>query len=159
MGFDLGFITYQYPGNDSGAVGTQGFANPAVYSNASTNEVYIGLTYGIATFKVNQSMGDFLGNANTNGSRYYDLSATIDLGDGYSLVPHAGRQTIPNLNNAADYSDYALTLAKDMGNGLVVSAAAVSTTAGAFYVNGPSPYGDTKAIGKSAAVIGLKYSF
>ena len=159
LGFDVGFITYQYPGNDSGAVGTQGYANPAVYSNASTNEVYIGLTYGIATLKVNQSMGDFLGNANTNGSRYYDLSATIDLGDGYTLVPHAGRQTIPNLNNAADYTDYALTLAKDMGNGLVVSVAAVTTTGGAFYVNQAAPAGDGKSISKSAAVIGLKYSF
>lgn len=167
LGFDVGYITYQYPGNDSGERGTPGFVangNVAPYSNATTNEFYVGLTYGPVTFKVNQSLGDFLGNLNSNGSRYYDLSATFDLGDGYSLVPHIGRQTIPNqtvaggiVGNAADYTDIALTLAKDMGNGLVVSAAAVATTAyDQFYFNGN---GDKKAIGKSAAVIGLKYSF
>ena len=160
LGFDVGYITYQYPGNDSGVVGTPGcLAAGCSYSNANTNEFYVGLTYGPVTFKVNQSMGDFLGNANTNGSRYYDLSATFDLGDGYTLVPHAGRQTLPNLNNTADYSDYALTLAKDMGNGLVLSVAAVTTTGGAFYLNQGAPAGDAKSISKSAAVIGLKYSF
>lgn len=156
LGYDVGFITYQYPGNDSGTIGTPGSLTSAGFSNASTKEVYVGLTYGVTSFKMYQSMGDFLGNVNSNGSRYYDLSATFDLGDGYSLVPHVGRQTIPNLDNAADYTDYSITLAKDMGNGLVVSAAAISTTAGGFYVN---TYGDGKAIGKSAAVIGLKYSF
>jgi uncharacterized protein (TIGR02001 family) len=156
LGYDVGFITYQYPGNDSGTIGTPGSMTAAGFSNASTKEVYVGLTYGVTSFKMYQSMGDFLGNLNSNGSRYYDLSATFDLGDGYSLVPHVGRQTIPNLDNAADYTDYSITLAKDMGNGLVVSAAAISTTAGGFYVN---TYGDNKAIGKTAAVIGLKYSF
>lgn len=164
LGFDVGFISYQYPGNDSGAIGTPGSLTTANYSNATTNEFYVGLTYGPVTFKVNQSLGDFLGNLNSNGSRYYDLSATFDLGDGYSLVPHVGRQTIPNqvLNgtaNAADYTDYALTLAKDMGNGLVFSVAAVATTGGAFYTNQGAPAGDGKSISKSAAVIGLKYSF
>jgi uncharacterized protein (TIGR02001 family) len=156
LGFDVGFITYQYPGNDSGAAGTQGAGS---FSNASTNEFYVGLTYGPVSFKVNQSSGDFLGNIGSSGSRYYDLSATLDLGDGYTLVPHVGRQTIPNQNNLADYTDYALTLAKDLGNGLVVTAAAISTTAGPFYVNQGAPSGDGKAIGKSNVVVGLKYSF
>ena len=159
LGFDVGFISYQYPGNDSGAAGTPGkLAYPNAYSNATTNEFYVGLTYGPLTFKVNQSTGDFLGNANTNGSRYYDLSATFDLGDGYSLVPHVGRQTIPNQpDNIADYNDYSLTLAKDMGNGLVISAAAIATSAKeGFYANG---FGDNKYIGKSNVVVGLKYSF
>jgi uncharacterized protein (TIGR02001 family) len=113
----------------------------------------------VTSFKVYQSMGDFLGNPNSNGSRYMDLSATFDLGDGYSLVPHVGRQSIPNQNNFADYNDYSLTLAKDMGNGLVISAAAIATSATGFYVNQGDPISDGKAIGKTAAVIGLKYSF
>ena len=166
LGFDVGYITYQYVGNDSGERGTPGYianGNVAPYSNATTNEFYVGLTYGPLTFKINQSLGDFLGNLNSNGSRYYDLSATFDLGNGLSLVPHIGRQTIPNqtagtiTGNAADYTDVSLTLAKDMGNGLVISVAAIATTAyDKFYFNGN---GDGKAIGKSAAVIGLKYSF
>lgn len=159
LGFDVGYISYMYPGNNSGAVGTPGYAAGSYYSNANTKEFYVGLTYGPLTFKVNQSLGDFLGNVDSNGSRYYDLSATFDLGDGYSLVPHVGRQTIPNQAlNQADYTDYSVTLAKDMGNGLVISAAALTTTAGGFYANGAT-YSDGKAIGKTAAVIGLKYSF
>ena len=57
---------------------------------------------------------------------------------------------------AANYTDYALTLAKDFGNGLVLTVAATGTnaTSGGFYtdVNG-------KFLGKSALVLGLKYSF
>jgi len=164
LGFDVGYISYMYPGNDSGDAGSNA---PGLYSNANTKEAYIGLTYGPVTFKVSQSLGDFLGNLNSNGSRYYDLSATFDLGDGYSFVPHIGRQTIPNQSvvggiqgNAADYTDVSLTLAKDMGNGLVVSAAAIATTAyDQFYVNQSAPTADGKAIGKSNVVVGLKYSF
>jgi uncharacterized protein (TIGR02001 family) len=155
LGFDVGYISYMYPGNDSGAAGTPGAGS---YTNANTKEASVGLTYGAVTFKINQSLGDFLGNVNSNGSRYYDLSATFDLGDGYSFVPHVGRQSIPNQNNFADYNDFSLTLAKDMGNGLVVSAAAIATSATPFYVNGTT-YGDGKAIGKSNVVVGLKYSF
>ncbi|MFZ9550912.1 MAG: TorF family putative porin, partial [Hylemonella sp.] len=121
LGFDLGAITYQYPGNDSGATGTTGSGS---YSKADTTEAYVGVSYGPVTLKYSQSFGDFLGNLNSNGSRYWDLSANLDLGNGLSLVPHVGRQTVPNqtsgsvVGNAADYTDYAITLNKDFGKGL-----------------------------------------
>ena len=163
LSYDVGFITYQYPGNDSGDVGTQG---AGAYSNASTKEFYGAITYNVATLKYSQSMGDFLGNLNSNGSRYLDLSATFDLGSGYSLTPHVGRQTVPNQSagtktgNAADYTDYALTLGKDLGNGLAVSVAYYATDASQdFYNNQGAPAGDGKFIAKSGAAVGVKYSF
>jgi uncharacterized protein (TIGR02001 family) len=158
LSYDAGFITYQYPGNDSGEVGTQG---AGAYSNASTKEVYLAVTYSVATLKYNQSLGDFLGNLNSNGSRYWDLSASFDLGNGYSLVPHVGRQTIPNVtSDAANYTDYALTLGKDFGNGFSASAAYIGTNADqGFYVNQGAPAGDGKYIAKSGAVVGVKYTF
>jgi uncharacterized protein (TIGR02001 family) len=160
LSYDVGVITYQYPGNDSGSAGTPG---AGAYSNASTNEFYGALTYSLFTVKYNQSSGDFLGNLNSNGSRYWDFSANFDLGNGYTLTPHVGKQTIPNqsagtmVGNAGDYTDYALTVAKDMGNGFVVSAAAIATDAKQeFYFNGN---GDQKLIGKSGMVVGVKYNF
>lgn len=158
LSYDVGLITYQYPGNDSGAVGTAGAGS---FSNASTSEFYGALTYSVVTLKYNQSMGDFLGNLNSNGSRYWDLSANFDLGNGFTLTPHVGHQTIPNQNsatatgNAADYTDYALTLAKDFGKGLTGTVAATSTNAAEnFYTDANGRF-----LGKSVVLVGVKYSF
>jgi uncharacterized protein (TIGR02001 family) len=163
LSYDAGFITYQYPGNDSGEAGSA--IGAGSYSNASTKEVYLAVTYSVATLKYSQSLGDFLGNLSSNGSRYWDLSANFDLGSGYTLTPHVGKQTIPNqvLNgvaNVADYTDYALTLAKDFGNGFSASAAYIATNADQnFYVNQSAPVGDGKYIAKSGLALGVKYSF
>jgi uncharacterized protein (TIGR02001 family) len=143
LGFDLGVITYQYPGNTAAV-------------NANTTEVYGALSYGPVTAKYSQSTGNFVANANSSGSAYLEVAATFDLGNGFSLTPHAGRQTIPNVSNSAgDYTDYALTLGKDFGNGLSASLAAMGTNADkAFYTDSKA-----KFLGDSAVVVGLKYSF
>jgi uncharacterized protein (TIGR02001 family) len=158
LAYDVGFITYMYPGNDSGDAGTPG---AGAYSKADTKEFYGAVTYSVVTLKYSQSVGDFLGNPNSNASRYWDLSANFDLGNGYTLTPHAGRQTIPNIaGNVADYSDYSLTVAKDFGNGFTATGALVGTNADqGFYVNQGSPIGDGKYIAKNGAVIGVKYTF
>lgn len=155
FGYDVGAITYQYPGNDSGSGGS----GTGLFSKADTTEIYAGVSYSVVSLKYYQSVGDFLGNLNSNGSRYWDLSANFDLGNGFTLTPHVGRQTIPNVaNNAGDYNDYALTLAKDFGNGLVASAAAIGTDAKeSFYT---PTYGNTnRFLGKSTLVVGVKYNF
>jgi uncharacterized protein (TIGR02001 family) len=160
IGFDAGLITYNYPGNDSGKAGTPG---AGLYSNANTVEAYLGLSYKIVTLKYNRSLGDFLGNLNSSGSQYFDLSANFDLGNGFTLTPHIGRQTVPNQNlngstdgKAANYSDYSLTLGKDFGNGLSGTAALIGTD-----TKRPGFYTDSqgKDLGKSTLVVGVKYSF
>ncbi len=158
LGYDIGLITYQYPGNNSGATGTPGVG---AFTKADTSEFYLGLSYNIVSFKYSQSMGDFLGNINSNASRYIELAANFDLGNGFTLTPHAGRQTIPIQNNAADYSDYSLTLAKDFGNGWSATVAAIATTAkdGGFYQTNPTYYNQNRFLGSNAAVAGVKYSF
>lgn len=150
LSYDVGAITYQFPDNDS---------NGTTVTNANTYEFYGALTYKMFTVKYNQSVGDFLGIRNSNASRYWDLSAAFDLGSGFTLTPHVGRQTIPanegNASNNADYTDYALTLGKDLGNGFSASLAAVGTNADkAFYTQTNGRY-----IGKEAVVVGLKYTF
>jgi len=158
VAIDLGAIAYKYPGNNSGAVGTLA---PDAWSNANTNEFYGAVTYRSVTAKYNRSTGDFLGNKGSKGSNYFDLSAAIDLGASMTLTPHIGRQVVAN-TVAATYTDYALTLGKDMGNGFSLSGAITGTSASkqdgsGFYYNNPSV--NTKFIASPAIVLGAKYSF
>lgn len=153
---DIGVITYQYPGNDSGEVGTPGFGT---VTNANTTEVYLGATYAMFTLKYSQSTGNFLGFIDSSGSNYWDLSANFDLGNGFTLTPHVGRQMVKGALQAGnlDYSDYALTLSKDLGNGLSATVAYYGTDAKrAFYSNSN---GNTNFIGRDGLAVGLKYSF
>ena len=143
VGYDIGFLRYDYSGN-------------ALKPSANTNEFYGAATMGPVTLKYSQSTGNLFGFANSKGSSYVDLTATFDLGDGYSLVPHIGYQAVKGAGNGIySYTDTALTLGKDLGNGLAASAAIIGTNAKkGSYV---SPAG--KQLGKSGLVVGLKYSF
>jgi uncharacterized protein (TIGR02001 family) len=146
LAFDIGVITYQYPGNTA----------DKVLVNANTTEVYGALTYGIATVKYSQSTGNFIANPNSSGSSYLELAATFDLGSGFSLTPHVGRQTIPNqAGNAGDYTDFSLALGKDFGGGLTGSLTAYSTDAkDAFY-----KVGTFDNLGKSGLSVGVNFAF
>ena len=143
VGYDIGFLRYDYSGN-------------ALKPSANTNELYGAATMGPVTLKYSQSTGNLFGFANSKGSSYVDLTATFDLGDGYSLVPHVGYQAVKGAGNGIySYTATALTLGKDLGNGLAASAAIIGTNAKkGSYV---SPAG--KQLGKSGLVVGLKYSF
>jgi uncharacterized protein (TIGR02001 family) len=150
--FDVGVITYQYPGNNSGAAGTPG---AGAFANASTTEAYGALTYKTYTLKYNRSLGNFLGNLDSRGSQYFDLSAAFDLGSGFTLTPHIGRQLVPHQALPANYTDVALTLAKDMGNGLVLTGALIHTNADrSFYTDLNGRY-----LGRATAVVAAKYTF
>lgn len=162
VGFDVGVITYQYPGNDSGGANTLGGSTN--YTKADTTEAYIGASYGVASLKYYHSVGDFLGNKDTNGSRYWDLSATFDVGNGFSLTPHFGFQYLPrnstsNTDDLANYSDYSLTLAKDFGNGFVASLTAIGTTANRNFYTSSSTFGNSRYYGNNTVVVGVKYNF
>jgi uncharacterized protein (TIGR02001 family) len=152
LGFDVGVITYQYPGNNSGALDTNA---PGAYVNANTNEIYGALTYKMVTAKYSRSAGTFLGYLNSRGSDYFDLSAAFDLGNGFTLTPHVGVQKVKN-NAPQNYTDFALTIAKDLGNGFSLSVAATGTNAKKIpYTNTTN----TKFIANNTLVIGAKYSF
>jgi uncharacterized protein (TIGR02001 family) len=147
LAYDVGYLRYEYVGNTYSKTGGV---------NANTDEVYGAVTAGPATLKYSYAFSDLFGFTNSKGSTYWDLSATFDLGDGYSLVPHAGRQAVAN-NAAYSYTDIALTLNKDFGEGLVGSVSAISTNGKgkAAFESVVSKY-DTA---KNALVVGVKYSF
>jgi uncharacterized protein (TIGR02001 family) len=141
IGYDIGVLTYQYPSN-----------NLAVSPN--TTELYAAGTFGPATLKYSHSVTNLFGFSDSKNSGYLDLSATFDVGSGWSVTPHIGHQAVKH-NGAFSYTDYAVTLGKDFGSGLSASAAVVGTDAGSgMYV---SPSG--KNLGKSGLVLGVKYTF
>ncbi|PQA85029.1 hypothetical protein C5F52_03280 [Limnohabitans sp. TS-CS-82] len=147
VAYDVGYLRYEYVNNTynkvSGAV------------NANTDEVYGAATYGVVTAKYSYAFSDLFGTANSKGSAYWDLSANFDLGNGYTLTPHAGRQVIKNSPNS--YTDIALTLGKDLGDGLSASVSAISTSVkdNAYYTSTATSYNTAK----NALVVGVKYSF
>jgi len=142
LGFDVGAIAYLYPSNNAA-------------TNANTTEVYAALTYGLVTAKYSRSVTNFVANADSTGSQYLEAAATFDLGNGFSVTPHVGRQLIPNQASPADYTDFSLTFTKDFGNGLTASVAGVGTDAkDGFY-----KVGAVDNLGKTGLVVGVKYSF
>ena len=145
VAYDVGFLRYEYVGNKLAKV--PGFAN------ANTNELYGAVTVGAFTLKYSQSVSNLFGNINSKNSTYLDLSATFDVGGGFSVTPHVGQQKVKN-SPAYDYTDYSVTLAKDLGNGVTATLMLVDTDADkAAYTWGG------KYVGKSGAVLGVKYSF
>jgi uncharacterized protein (TIGR02001 family) len=147
--YDVGLITYQYPSNTAARV--PGFAS------ANTTEIYGAATYSIVTAKYSRSLTNFIANKDSKGSQYFEVSAAFDLGNGFSVTPRIGHQWVANVaGDAGDYTDYAVTLGKDFGNGLSGSVAAIGTN-----VKSKLFYTDTKSnfLGKDALVLSVKYSF
>ncbi len=146
LGYDVGFLRYEYVNNTLG--------NVANFVNANTNEVYGAVTYGPATLKYSHAISNIFGFVNSKNSYYVDLSANFDLGGGYTLTPHVGYQSIKN-NGDYSYTDYALTLAKDLGNGLSATAAVIGTDTSKDWYYTPAG----KFTGRTGVVVGLKYAF
>jgi uncharacterized protein (TIGR02001 family) len=135
---DVGGLYYEYARNK---------LNPS----ANTFEIYGALSYGVVTAKYSHSTTNLFGFADSKGSGYFDVTATFDLGDGMTLAPHIGHQTVKHLASAS-YTDYSLTFTKDF-SGLALSAALVGTDAKGYL----SPNG--KDLGKTTVVVGLKKTF
>ena len=147
LAYDVGYLRYEYVGNTYKDAG---------YVNANTDEAYGAVTAGPATLKYSYAFSDLFGNVNSKGSTYWDLSATFDLGEGYSLVPHVGRQMVTN-SPGITYNDIALTVNKDLGDGLSASVAAIATTGNTenFKLLSSTAYNAAK----NAVVVGVKYAF
>jgi uncharacterized protein (TIGR02001 family) len=156
VGYDIGVLTYQYPGNTLKNISSTDL------ENANTTEVYGAATLGVYTLKYSNATSNLFGYQNSKGSTYIDLTANFDMGAGFTLSPHVGRQGVKGTTSSyypggLSYSDYSLTLAKDMGNGISATIAAVSTNAknnGNFLSNKTS-----YNAARDTVVIGVKYTF
>lgn len=162
--YDVGVLRYQYVGNTLEKTGTG-----TTWKNADTTELYAAVTVGVVTAKYSYALTNLFGqynftaNKGTKGSGYLDLSATFDLGNGWSFVPHMGHQKVSGLEAdvLASYTDTALTLNKDLGGGLSASVSAIHTNADRTYWT-YAPANDASSTyyqGKGQVVAGLKYTF
>lgn len=141
IGYDVGVLRYQYRGHDL-----------AVSPN--TTEVYAAGTFGPATLKYSHAVTNLFGFANSKNSYYVDLSATFDLGGGWSLTPHVGYQKVQN-NDSFSYTDYSLGLTRDFGNGFTAGPTLIGTDADTRGYVTPSG----RFTGRTALVASVKYTF
>ncbi len=126
--YDVGFLRYNYPGNYAAGA-----------TSANTNEVYGAAGYKWITAKYSYSLGNTFGYANTTGTNYMELNAVypiepIDM----ALGAHYGKQTFVGtgaiLNgNSLTYSDYRLSVTKELDEEFEFSLAYSKTNATAAY--------------------------
>lgn len=117
LSYDVGYITYNYPGKGAA---NAGLANP------NTQELYAALSYKWLTAKYSYATSShFVGwygaggvSENTRGSDYLELNANYDMGNGWTLIGHVGTQKVKN-NRAASYTDWKIGASKDVGFGVV----------------------------------------
>jgi uncharacterized protein (TIGR02001 family) len=145
--FDVGGLQYWYVNNNM---------DTFTGADANTFELYGAVSAGPATVKYSHSVTDLFGTANSEGSGYLDLSATFDVGGGYSVVPHVGWQRIKNFGT---YMDYSVTVAKEF-SGLVLSAGVVGTNWKSHF---GFPYNlagsGNKDLARAGLVVGVKKNF
>ena len=149
---DLGYLRYEYLGNS--------LRNNPAYSNASTDEIYLGLNTAMVNVKVSYALSNLFGQltatgGDAKGATYTEFSREFDLGAGYKFTPKAGMTSNTKITNAS-YNDYSLTVTKELQQGLVLSVGYAATSANKTYYysnfNG-------KFLGDQTAVVGLKYNF
>lgn len=134
VGYDVGYIRYNYLGDYTAASG---------FAEADTHEVYGSVSYKFLSAKYSYSLGDFLTVIDGKGSSYLELNASYALeGTGVTLSAHAGKQTFTPASADAlyTYTDYKLGATKDL-SGYVVGVAYTSTNAGAGWTYAGDKWG------------------
>lgn len=128
FGYDLGVITYYYPGDK-----ISGVASP------DTTEVYVGASWKFLSAKYSHAVSkNFIGWVNpvtgdeSKHSNYIELNANYDLGGGWGVMGHVGHQKVEDWDdgagNDADYTDWKIGVSKDIGFG-VLALSYTDTTA------------------------------
>ena len=147
LSYDVGALQYWYPRNTLKNVTGE---------NANTFELYGAVGIGPATVKYSHALTTLFGAANSKNSGYLDLSASFDLGGGFTLVPHIGWQKIRNLGT---YHDYSVAVAKDF-SGFTFSGAVVGTNwEDRFGAPATLVGSGNRDLGRAGLVLGAKTTF
>jgi uncharacterized protein (TIGR02001 family) len=137
FGLDIGAIYYYYPGTDANLASGTAFVNPrtgAVHTGSVDNkEIYIGGSWKWISLKYYHALDDYFSLPGTKGSRYIDLSASFDLGNGWGIVGHVGSFKLKGWHagtdaSDGDYTDWKVGVTKDIG-GWVLGASYIDTDA------------------------------
>lgn len=136
--YDVGGLYYLYPSN-------------SLPNSANTFELYGQVGYGPATLKYSHSLTDLFGFNDSKNSQYLDASVNQELGEGFILNLHVGRQEVKH-NDASSYTDWKVGITKDFGIA-TVSVAYIDTNTEAYF----APNG--KNLGRSGAVLTVSKTF
>jgi uncharacterized protein (TIGR02001 family) len=155
---DFGFLYYYYPGSQ--AVVTNLQTGRSITGKIDNKEIYAGAGWKWLSVKLFWSIDDFFSIPDTKNAWYLDGTANYDLGSGWGVVGHIGKQKVKNFSDAS-YVDYKLGVTKDI-RGFVLGAAWVDTNAKG---NTGQPYNFSDAkktnldIGKSGLVLSVSRTF
>lgn len=173
---DLGVLFYLYPG---------AHYNNATKTKYDNTELYIAAAYKWFSAKYSVTTSDFFGvnkdtygstcqdartgNAadcfatdpgNSKGSGYLDLAANFEVADKLTLGLHVGHQSVKNYSKLG-YSDYKVSLTKDI-NGYLLGAAVIGTNAAkGWYTVSEAGTGATgyKKVSEPTLVLSVSRSF
>lgn len=123
FGYDVGVLYYYYPGSYTAWMAA---GNP----KPNTTEVYIAGSWKMITLKYSHAVSDIFGFPDSEGSNYIDLGANFDVGAGFTLGAHYGRQKIKTSLTGVDcsYNDWKVGLGKEIA-GLTVGLNYIDTDA------------------------------
>lgn len=138
--FKGGALRLQFPGRYA-----PGVARP------DTTELFAFIGWRTLSARVNYAVTDSFGTPDSRGSWYADLSASLPFGDSWAAGAHLGRKHSSGrnpdtgaANDAADYTDYKLSLTRHFTQGVSVDVAWTWTNADAalYTLNGYNVAGD-----------------
>ena len=156
---DGGVLQYYYPisGLTAPAGNPCSTARQACGVNPNTTELYTSVTYGIAMLKYSYALTNLFGIDNSKGSSYVDLTLNYDLGNSVTLNGHVGNQMVSNNISGTNfsYTDYKLGATYDLGSGMNIAGAYISTNAGDAYLIGNTG----QNAGKGKFVVSLTKTF
>ncbi len=121
LGYDVGVLTYNYPGSGKTLAAWQELKQDTTEIYGAVNWKWLSVKYSHSTSALfgwaKKTPGQAFTLANlsekTKGSGYLELNATYDLGNGWNLIGHAGHQKVKG-NSDASYSDVKVGVTKDL---------------------------------------------
>ena len=170
FGLDVGTIYYYYPNAEfQGSAGSAKFDNWEIYIGGSWKWLSAKLNYAVSDYfglSSEQSAGGYWTNRDTgallgstsgsDGTWYFDLSATIPVTKELSVIAHYGKLEV-NKYSELDYQDWKLGVTYDLA-GWILGAAYIGTDADKnWYYTGGSK--GNKAIGDSTVVLSVMKTF
>jgi uncharacterized protein (TIGR02001 family) len=170
-GYDVGAIYYYYPKSGVDSVSSF-YANKAI----NNSEVYVGLSNGPLSLKVNYGISDYFRYAylsgaslSTKGTTYFDLTYS-QVFQGLIFGAHVGVLNLKNYNQnqfatsvdtgyaplVQSVNDYKLSLGKDLGDNAVISASYYATSKRGYF---QTDLTGIHAAGKPGLVLGFAKGF
>ena len=107
LSIDIGDLYYYYPDNTGQT------------PNINSNEIYVIGSYGAISAGYHYFTTEWFGVGDDSGTTYMQINAEFPLSDTMTLSAHAGSSSIEGVTGA-DYEDYSVSLAMDVGNGYSV---------------------------------------